>query len=74
MKSSGAAWRSHLVQTLRDMNFKSSYADPDVWMRVAYKEDGTSFYEYVLCSVSTVLIAFLIYSFDDIAHLGFASP
>ena len=30
LKSSGAAWRSHLAQTLRDMNFKSSYADPDV--------------------------------------------
>ena len=35
LKSSGAAWRSHLAQTLRDMNFKSSYTDPDVWMRVA---------------------------------------
>ena len=44
LKSSSAAWRPHLAQTLRDMNFKSSYADPDVWMRVAYKEDGTSFY------------------------------
>ena len=36
LKSSGAAWRLHLAQTLRDMNFKSSYADLDVWMRVAY--------------------------------------
>ena len=55
LKSSGAAWRSHLVETLRDMNFKSSYADPDVWMRVAYKEDGTSFYEVVLCYVDDLL-------------------
>ena len=30
LKSIGAAWRSHLAQTLRDMNFKSSYVDPDV--------------------------------------------
>ena len=40
---------------VRDMNFKSSYADPDVWMRVAYKGDGTSLYEYVLCYVDDLL-------------------
>jgi Reverse transcriptase (RNA-dependent DNA polymerase) len=55
LKSSGTVWRSHLTQTLRHMNFKSSYADPDVWMRVAYKGDGTSFYEYVLCYVDDLL-------------------
>ena len=33
-----------------------------------------SFLSHFASSVSTVLMAFLIYSFDDIAHLGFASP
>ena len=31
-------------------------------------------YSDVASSVSTVLMAFLIYSFDNIAHLGFALP
>ena len=66
LKSSGAAWRSHLAQTLRDMNFKSSYADPDVWMRVVYKGDGTSFYEYVICDVDDLLCI----SADSAAILG----
>ena len=66
LKSSGAVWRSHLAQTLRDMNFKSSYADPDVWMRVAYKEGGRCFYEYVLCYVDDLLCI----SADPAAILG----
>ena len=90
------------------------------WMRVTYKKDGTSFYEYVLYYVDDLLCisadpaailgcveqtyqlkekpceperflgatikefyfqgdakprwAFVTYSYDDIAHLGFASP
>ena len=66
LKSSGAAWRSHLAKTLGDMIFKSSYADPDVWMRVAYKEDETSFHEYVLCYVDDLLCI----SADPAAILG----
>jgi hypothetical protein len=31
LKSSGAAWRSHLANTLHSMGFTSSLADPDVW-------------------------------------------
>ncbi len=32
LKSSGAAWHSHLANTLHSMGFKSSLADPDVWL------------------------------------------
>jgi hypothetical protein len=32
LKSSGAAWRADLAATLREMNFSSSQADPDVWI------------------------------------------
>jgi hypothetical protein len=32
LKSSGAAWHAQLSQTLHDMNFKPSPADPDVWI------------------------------------------
>ena len=33
LKSSGAAWRSHFANDLRDMGFLSTLADPDVWYR-----------------------------------------
>ena len=32
LKSSGAAFRAHLAQTLDAMGYKPSYADPDVWL------------------------------------------
>ncbi|KAI2501269.1 Reverse transcriptase (RNA-dependent DNA polymerase) [Fragilaria crotonensis] len=34
LKSSGAAWRADLAATLCHMNFTSTQADPDVWIRV----------------------------------------
>jgi len=48
LKSSGAAWRSHLANTLQHLGFTSSLADPDVWYRSAVKPDGFTYYEYVL--------------------------
>ena len=51
LKSSGARFREHLAQMLRDAGFTSSKADPDVWLREAVKSDGTKIYEYVLCYV-----------------------
>ena len=33
LKSSGAAYRSHLAKSLDEIGFKSSIADPDVWLR-----------------------------------------
>jgi hypothetical protein len=40
LKSSGSAWRADLAATLRDMNFTSSRADPDVWIRSAATHYG----------------------------------
>jgi hypothetical protein len=37
LKSSGAAWRSHFADSLRDLSFLPNYADPDVWRRPAVK-------------------------------------
>ena len=48
LKSSGARFREHLAQSLRDAGFGSCKADPDVWLREAVKSDGTKIYEYVL--------------------------
>jgi len=56
LKSSGAAWRAHLANTLRQLGYKSCLADPDVWMRPATKPDGFQYYEYVLVYVDDVLV------------------
>jgi hypothetical protein len=37
------------------MGFRSSQADPDVWLRPARKPGGEKYYEYVLCYVDDVL-------------------
>jgi hypothetical protein len=51
LKSSGARWQEHMAQTLRNGGFTSCKADPDLWLRVATKPDGSKIYEYVLCYV-----------------------
>ena len=55
LKSSGAAFRSFLAETLHDLNYIPSYADPDVWMRPAIKPDGFQYWEYVMCYVDDIL-------------------
>jgi hypothetical protein len=40
LKSSDAAFRAHLAETLDAMDYKPSYADTDVWLRPAVKPDG----------------------------------
>jgi hypothetical protein len=55
LKSSGAAWRSHLANTLHLMGFHSCLADPDVWLRAAIKPNGYKYYEYILAYVDDIL-------------------
>jgi len=56
LKSSGAAWHDHFAQTLHDLGFKTSYADPDVWLRPNVKGSGFKYYEYILVYVDDLLI------------------
>jgi len=56
LKTSGAAWHAQLTETLQAMNFTPSLADPNVWMRAACKENGFSYYEYLLVYVDDILI------------------
>jgi hypothetical protein len=37
------------------MNFHPCEADPDVWMRVATKDNGFAYYEYALCYVDDIM-------------------
>ena len=44
-----------LAQTLRDLGYVPSKADPDVWLKAKTKPDGTEYYAYVLVYVDDVL-------------------
>ena len=55
LKSSGAAFRAFLAETLRDLGYIPSQADPDVWMRPTIKEDCFKYWEYVLCYIDDLL-------------------
>ena len=55
LKSSGAAFRAHLAETLRDIGFKPTKADPDVWICPAVKLAGSEYYEYIMCYVNDIL-------------------
>ena len=55
LKSSGAAYRSHLAKSLDEIGFKSSMTDPDVWYRASAKPDGERYYEYMLVYVDDLL-------------------
>jgi hypothetical protein len=52
----GARWHDHLAASLREAGFKACKADAVVWMRPAVKEDGSKYYEYVLCYVDDILV------------------
>jgi len=56
LKSSGAAWRAKLAETLQDLYFRSTKADPDMWLREAKTEDGREYYEMVMVYVDDVCV------------------
>jgi len=56
LRSSGFSWRQMLAQTLDDMGYVSTRADPDVYRRKSYKPDGTPYYELVLTYVDDILV------------------
>ena len=55
LKSRGAAFRALLAETLYDLGYRPTKADPDVHIRPAVKPNGFKYYEYVLCYVDDVL-------------------
>jgi hypothetical protein len=55
LKSASASFRAYMAKKLDEMGFKSSVADPDVWLRPALKIDGETYYEYVLMYVDDIL-------------------
>ena len=55
LKSPGAAFRAHLIETLHYLGFIPVRADPDVWQHPAVKSDGFEYYEFILCYVDDLL-------------------
>jgi hypothetical protein len=55
LKSSEAAFRAHLAETLYDLNYTPTKVDPDVWIRPAVKANGFEYYEMVLVYVGDTL-------------------
>ena len=43
LKSSGASWTAMIAETMSELDYHSSSADPDVWIRQAVRADGTSY-------------------------------
>jgi hypothetical protein len=44
------------AETLSDLQFNSSLADPDVWLRPAMKKNGEQYYKYIFVYVDDLLI------------------
>jgi hypothetical protein len=55
LKSASFSFRSFAAEKLDSLGFKSSEADPDVWLRPAVKADGEEYYEYILMYVDDIL-------------------
>ena len=54
-KSAGADYWRHVRKAMDELDFKSCKADPDVWMRPATRDDGTTYWEFVLIYVDDIL-------------------
>ena len=48
LKRSDAEFMAFLSETLNAMGYRLSYADPDLWLRLAVKPDSFEYYEYTL--------------------------
>ena len=55
LKSNSVAFRAHLAETLHDIGFKPTKADPNVWICPAVKPDGLEYYEFIMCYVDDIL-------------------
>ena len=56
LKSSGAAFRNHLADCMRSLDYKPCLADPDLWMKAEVRSDGEEYYSYILNYVDDILV------------------
>ena len=55
LKSAGASFRAFLAEHFVEMGYRSTLADPDVWIRPAVKPNGEDYYEMLLTYVDDIL-------------------
>jgi hypothetical protein len=56
LKSAGAEFGSALTQTLQDIGFTSTKANPDIWICQAIKDKGHKYYEMLFVYVDDILV------------------
>jgi hypothetical protein len=55
LKSAGASWWRMMCDSLLEMGYSQSLADPNVYMRETVNKDGEVCWEYILCYVDDIL-------------------
>ena len=55
LKSSGASWRHHFATEIRNMGFKDTNADGDVYWRKTLRSGNIPYYEYIVVYVDDVI-------------------
>ena len=55
LKSSGAEFCTHLVETLNENGFLSTKVDPNVWYQPTVKPNGFEYYYYIRYYVNNIL-------------------
>ena len=56
LKSAGASWRHTLSNTItQELKYKSTIADPDVYMKPRVKANGEKYYAYIIVYVDDIL-------------------
>ena len=55
LNTSSASLRNYLAETLYELGYTPTKADPDVWLRKSVKDDVFQYYEMVVCYVDDVL-------------------
>ena len=57
LKSSGASFRNHLADCMRELGYQSCRADPDLWLKAETRPtDGFKYYSYILLYVDDILV------------------
>ena len=56
LKSAGKSWRSMLAESLEDLGWVNTIADPDVYRRESVRKNGNRYYELLLVYVDDILV------------------
>ena len=69
LKSASASFRAFMAEYLHELGYTSCYANNNVWMRPASKEDRFKYYKYIVCYVYDIL-AISHQAHDTLIQLG----